>query len=522
MQSPRIQRALLSVSDRLGLADFARGLVEAGIEIYSTGGTQRYLEQQQVPARNLSDYTGFPEVLGGRVKTLHPMVFAGILARRDRIEDMETLDELSIVPFELVVVNLYPFEATIQRPSVSEEEAIEQIDIGGPSLIRAAAKNFRFVTVATAPEQYSGILEEIRRDGCTSLALRLRLAVEAFERTAEYDRTIAAYFRQKVSVHPFPSVHTLVLRKKMDLRYGENPHQAAALYYEVGTKGPSLVSARQLHGKELSYNNFLDLDAGIHIVRTLPQPACAVIKHTNPCGAAMAESLVEATQRALEGDPQSAFGCVLAVNRTLDAATAELLARPGWFVEAVIAPDYEAAALGILTTRPKWKDNVRLMQLGSLEEIRLGRQYRHILGGMLVQEPDTLPDIPSQWQQVTRQQVPAELLPELEFAWCLVRHVKSNAIVVCKQHTLVGCGAGQMSRVDAVEIALGKAGPRAAGAVLASDAFFPFPDSIEKAAQAGIAAIVQPGGSRRDDEVIAACDRLGIPMLFTGRRHFKH
>lgn len=522
MESLRIQHALISVSDRLGLADFARALVQAGVEIYSTGGTRRYLEQQQVPAKDVCDYTGFPEILGGRVKTLHPMIFGGILARRDHLEDMDTIDELSMVPFELVVVNLYPFEATINRPNVSEEEAIEQIDIGGPSLVRAAAKNYRYVTVVTAPEQYSSVLEEILRDGRTSPQLRLRLAVEAFERTAEYDRVIASYLRDRLSAQPFPAVQTLLLRKKMDLRYGENPHQTASLYYDTSTRGPSLVSARQLHGKELSYNNYLDMDAGIQMVRLWNAPGCAVIKHTNPCGAAMAETLAEATRRALEGDPQSSFGGVLAFNRTVDVATAELLCQPGWFIEVIVAPDYEAAAIGILTTRPKWRDNVRLMQVGPLEEMRWPRQYRHILGGMLVQEPDWVPDIPVEWQCVTQRAVPPELMPDLEFAWSVVRHVKSNAIVVVKDRMLRGCGAGQMSRVDAVDIALRKAGPHAAGAVLASDAFFPFADSIEKAAQAGIAAIIQPGGSRRDAEVINACNAHNLPMLFTGRRHFKH
>ncbi len=522
MESPRIERALISVSDRLGLADFARALVDMGVQIFSTAGTRRFLEYQQIPVHDVSGYTGFPEVLEGRVKTLHPRVFAGILARRHRPDDMDSLAQHEIFPFELVVVNLYPFEATINRVGTTESEAIEQIDIGGPALVRAAAKNHQFVTVATAPEQYSSILDELRLWGCTSLELRRQLAVEAFERTADYDRAIATYLRHQVSKQTFPSVQTIVLRKKTDLRYGENPHQAAAVYYDVAARGLSLVSARQLHGKELSYNNLLDLDAGIQLVRSFPRPSCAVIKHTNPCGVAIADALLDATRCAFEGDPQSAFGSVVAFNRTVDAATAEWLAQPGWFVEAIIAPDYEAAAIGILTTKPRWRENVRLLQIGPLEEPRVERQLRHILGGMLIQESDHLPDIPSQWNTVTSAQVPPELQSDLEFAWSVVRHVKSNAIVVAKQQMLRGCGAGQMSRVDAVEIALRKAGSAARGAVLASDAFFPFADSIEKAAQAGIAAIVQPGGSRRDDEVIAACNYYGIPMVFTGRRHFKH
>ncbi|MBM4001308.1 MAG: bifunctional phosphoribosylaminoimidazolecarboxamide formyltransferase/IMP cyclohydrolase [Planctomycetes bacterium] len=522
MESPRIRRALITVSDKLGLIDFGRALADADIELYSTGGTRRHLERHGVPVRDISMHTGFPEMMDGRLKTLHPKVFGGILCRHDRPDDFDAMADFDIVPFELVVVNLYPFEATVARPGVTEAEAIEQIDIGGPSLIRAAAKNHRWITIATSTEQYSSILEAIQDNGRTSLDLRRRLAREAFVRTAMYDRAIAAFFQNRASTSAFPDAHQIVLSKKMDLRYGENPHQAAALYAEPGHRGASLVNARQLNGKDLSYNNLLDLDAALGIVRMLADPACAVIKHSNPCGAAIAPSPADAASRALEGDPQSAFGSVLGFNRTVDTETAERLSRPGLFIEAIVAPDFEAAAIGILTTKPKWKDNVRLMRVGRLDNHQAPRHYRQIEGGLLVQDADVLPDIPSNWRTATARTTAPESRIDLAFAWTLVRHVKSNAIVVCREGTLWGAGAGQMSRVDSVDIALRKAGDRARGAVLASDAFFPFPDSIEIAARAGVAAIIQPGGSRRDDEVIAACDAHGIPMIFTGKRHFRH
>ena len=520
--SPRIRRALISVSDKLGLVDFARSLIDAGVEIYSTGGTRRHLESEGVEAHELSSYTGFPELLDGRLKTLHPRVFGGILCRHDRDDDMAALAEHGIVPFELVVVNLYPFEATIARKGVSREEAIEQIDIGGPSLVRAAAKNHKFVTIVTHPEQYCTVLDELIASGGTSMELRRRLMSEAFAHTAAYDRVIADYFDDEAARSDFAPALNLTLRRKAELRYGENPHQKAALYAHVPSRGASLVSARQLSGKELSYNNLLDLDSALAIVRSLSQPAAVVIKHNNPCGAAVADALSAAAKNALDGDPQSAFGAVLGFNRTVDVNTAELLATPGLFIEAIVAPDYQAAAVGILTTQPKWKHNVRLMQVGRLDEPCPSRHYRYIDGGMLVQEADLLSDLESHWQTVTKRQPSEELLTQLRFGWAIVRHVKSNAIVLVKEGALCGVGAGQMSRVDSVNIAIAKAGQRTRGAALASDAFFPFPDSIQHAAEAGVAAIIQPGGSKNDADVIAACDRHGLPMVFTGRRHFKH
>ncbi len=522
MQNPKIRRALISVSNKLGLADFAHGLAAAGVAIYSTGGTRRYLEERGIEVEDISGYTGFPEMMDGRVKTLHPKVFAGILCRHDRPDDMEGIDEHGILPFELVAVNLYPFEATIARDDTTAEEAIEQIDIGGPSLVRAAAKNHAFVTIATDPEQYSAILEEVQAGEGTTLETRRRLAGEAFERTAAYDRAIADYFSATLEQEIHPPSLSISFRRKAVLRYGENPHQRAALYSERHPDGANLVSARQLNGKELSYNNLLDLDSALAIARSLPKCGVSVIKHNNPCGAASASSFSAAVEKAMLGDSVSAFGSVLGFNGILDEATAEYLAQPGLFVEAIVAPDYSAAAVGILTTKPKWKNNVRLMQVGSLGVLAPTRQLRFIDGGVLVQDSDAMPDPEQKWTVVTQRKPTAEQMDELRFGWAVVRHVKSNAITVSKDQALCGVGAGQMSRVDSVDIAIQKAGDRVKGSVLASDAFFPFPDSIEKAAQAGVAAIIQPGGSKRDDEVIDACDRLGIPMVFSGRRHFKH
>lgn len=522
MDSPPIKRALISVSDKFGLSGFARALADAGVEIYSTGGTARCLQDEGISVHEVSAYTGFPEMMDGRLKTLHPKIFGGILGRRNRDDDMASLDAHGIVPFELVVVNLYPFEATIRREGVTREEAIEQIDIGGPSLVRAAAKNHAHVAVATHPEQYAAVLQEFTQAGVTSLELRQRLAADAFAHTAAYDRAIADYFASLESGQLLPASLSLLLERKAVLRYGENPHQQAALYAQTGQRGANLVNARQLNGKELSYNNLMDLDSALAIARSLPGAAAVVIKHTNPCGAASATSLAEATRRAFEGDPVSAFGSVLGFNQIVDRATAEFLATPGLFVEAIVAPGFDDDALEILTTQPKWKQNVRLMEIGELDHPPAAIHYRYIDGGMLVQQADVEPDDLGQWHVVTEPQPTAEQMEELKFAWAVMRSVKSNAIVLCKDRMLCGAGAGQMSRVDSVDISIRKAGDRAAGCVLASDAFFPFPDSIHRAAEAGIIAVIQPGGSRKDQEVIDACNERGLPMVFTGRRHFKH
>ncbi len=521
-ENQRIRRALISCSDKLGLVDFAAGLVASGVQIYSTGGTRKHLADHGIDTIDVAEYTGFPEMMDGRVKTLHPKIFGGILARRNHVGDLASMQDEDIRGIELVVVNLYPFEATVTRPGVSREEAIEQIDIGGPSLIRAAAKNHQWVTVVTRPEQYSAVLLDIEEQGATTLSLRRRLAAEAFTMTCHYDQAISDYFRRESAGTELPATLTVRLERKSQLRYGENPHQKAAVYRIPRDSSASVVSARHIHGKELSYNNILDLDSALAIARGFGQPAVAVIKHNNPCGTATCSKLSLATRKALDGDPISAFGSVIGFNRTIDIETAEVLCEPGRFIEAIIAPDFEAGAVGILTTKPKWRDNVRLMQVGRLTEAQAEIAIRFVAGGALAQEADNLPAFHSQWRTVTEATVCESLWDDLYFAWEMVRHVKSNAIVLGRDTALVGVGAGQMSRVDSVEIAIRKAGDRAAGSVLASDAFFPFPDSIEAAADAGVVAIIQPGGSIRDDEVIAACNEYNIPMVFTGVRHFRH
>lgn len=529
---PLIKQALISVSDKSGLEELARGLVAAGVTIYSTGGTAKFLQQHLIPVCDVAQYTGFPEMMDGRVKTLHPKIFAGILCRHHRADDLASMDEHGILPFALVVVNLYPFAETIRQPEVTVPAAVEQIDIGGPSLVRAAAKNHRFTTICTSPKQYGQVLSEIRGSGSTTLKLRQKLMSEAFAHTAAYDAAISNYFQQQWPAEEtsttaatsvvLPNTLHLTYHKQAELRYGENPHQSAAVYDCGAQSGPSIVNARQLNGKELSYNNILDLDAAFNMVRLLPDPAVVVLKHNNPCGAAANDSIAEATRLAMEGDPVSAFGSILGFNRTVDVASAQYLCTPGLFVEAIVAPEFEPAALELLLSVPKWKSNVRLMTVGPMSVPQPEPQIRQITGGLLVQQTDVLPIDLATWETVTTTQIDESLRSELLFAWAMVRQVKSNAITLSQDRALVGVGAGQMSRVDSVRIAIEKAGPRAAGSILASDAFFPFPDSVEQAAAAGIRALIQPGGSRRDEEVIAACNRLGIPMIFTKTRHFKH
>lgn len=525
--SPRIERALISVSDKTGLASFAAELHALGIKIYSTGGTATCLRDANVPVLDVAEYTNFPEMMDGRLKTLHPKIFGGILCRYDNPDDMRTITEHGIECFGLVVVNLYPFQATVAKPDVAWPEAIEKIDIGGPSLVRAAAKNHAFTSIATSPDQYDAILDELKQTHATTSKLRKRLATEAFQHTAAYDRAIADFFARETAdrdeMNQFPQSLTLSLSREAMLRYGENPHQTAAVYRHNGLpSGANLLSAKQLNGKELSYNNLLDADAALFIARSLPGCGVSVIKHSNPCGAASADSIAEATERAMAGDPVSAFGSILGFNQPVDAAAAEFLATPGLFVEAIVAPSFSPAAIEILTTKPKWKANVRLLEVGSLEVAPQDTHYRCIDGGLLVQQTDSVADLYDEWKVVTETQPDDKQMAELRFAWAVVRHVKSNAIVLCRDQSLVGAGAGQMSRVDSVQIAIRKAAERAEGSVLASDAFFPFPDSIHEAARAGITAFIEPGGSRRDDEVIAACNEHGLAMVFTGRRHFKH
>ena len=532
--NPKIERALISVSDKTGLTEFCAVLASHGVKLFASGGTRSHLVAAGLDVVEIAEHTGFPEMMDGRIKTLHPRIHGGILSRRDRPDDLANMAEHGILPFELVVVNLYPFEATIAQPEVELSQAIEKIDVGGPTILRGAAKNHAFVTICSKPSQYDDVLREIMSDGCTALATRARLAVEAFELSSQYEYAIAEYLREKLTAAPtveisgeLPAALNIRLKKHQSLRYGENPHQLAAVYVDSTPTPASLVGAAQLNGKELSYNNLLDLDAALKIVRSLDQPAISVIKHNNPCGAAVDSTLSVACRKALDGDPQSAFGSILASNRQIDEACAVVLTEPDQFIEAIVAPGFTSEALHVLTTRPKWKANVRLLAVapqailrpsGALRDL----EYRAISGGWLVQQADDAADEESAWKVVTTA-VPSEAMrSDIRLAWELVRFVKSNAIVVVNSGALVGAGAGQMSRVDSVEIALAKAGVRARGGVLASDAFFPFSDSVHRSHAAGISVLIQPGGSKKDDEVIAACNQLGVAMIFTGVRHFRH
>ena len=533
-----IRRALVSVYDKTGLDRLAAALKAAGIVAVSTGGTAQALKGFGVRVEDVSEVTGFPEVLDGRVKTLHPHVFAGILARGDRDDDLKVLAEHGIARFELIVVNLYPFASVIDRDGCTPADAIELIDIGGPSLVRAAAKNHQFTAVVTGPDQYDEAIAAINRGG-TTLTDRRLLAARAFERTAEYDAVIARWMARHAGLvaaasepvaaaveadePPLPARLTLSLERRLALRYGENPHQTAAMFAPADTH-LGLAGLKQLSGKELSYNNLLDLDAAVRLAGLIQDPGAVVIKHTNPCGAASGVSVEAALATAMAADPTSAFGSIVAVNRTFDAAAAERLLQPGMFVEVVAAPAFSREAVEALTTRPTWKASVRLVEVppGDPWAPTAGLELRSVAGALLAQRPDETPDDPASWRVVTQVQPVAELTQPLDFAFTMVRRLTSNAIAVCQGTSLVGAGVGQTSRVDAVRIALEKAGERARGGVLASDAFFPFPDSIELIKQAGIAAVIQPGGSKRDPEVIAAADAAGLPMVFTSRRHFRH
>ena len=520
------RRALLSVSDKTGLLPFATGLAELGFELVSTGGTKRHLADGGLDVRDISEVTGFPEMMDGRVKTLHPKVHGGLLGRLD--VDADVMAEHDIRPIDVVCVNLYPFQETVAKPETTLPEAIEQIDIGGPSMLRSAAKNYTRVAVVTEPSQYDGVLAALR-DGSLDDALRLRLARTVFAKTARYDEAIATYLGQAITgaaatggEAATPDL-TLNFSLRSTLRYGENPRQTAAFYVEPSPAPTTLAAATQRNGKELSYNNLLDADAALQIVRDFVEPACCVIKHTNPCGCATADTLDAAFLNAYAGDPVSAFGSILGFNRPVDAATAERLCEPGRFIEAIIAPGYDDDAFEMLTTKPKWKKNVRLLELPALRDAsEPSMTYRSVTGGLLAQELDDRADDPSEWAVATRRAPSEAERADLAFAWAVVRHVKSNAIVLCRDRALLGAGAGQMSRLDSSMIAARKAGDRAEGSVLGSDAFFPFRDGVDQAAAAGVKAIIQPGGSKNDQEVIEACDEHGIAMLFTGNRHFRH
>lgn len=506
-------RALLSVYDKTGISDFARELVGLGFDLISTGGTLTALAGAGLPVTAVSDVTGFPEILDGRVKTLHPMIHGGLLARLDLESHRAALAEHNIAPISVVVGNLYPFESTIARPDVAFEDAIEQIDIGGPAMLRAAAKNFAHVTVIVDPGDFASVLAELRGGG-VSTHLRKRLAAKAFAHVASYDSVIAEY----LSDEPFPNQLTVSGRKVFEPRYGENPHQHAAVYRSAAPNAVAGVfDARQRAGKTMSFNNLLDADAAWNVVSDVREPAACVVKHTIPCGFAVRPELADAYALAYEGDPVSAFGGIVALNRAVDVETARRLSQT--FLEIVIAPGFTEQALDLLRA----KKQLRLLEMLPPSAIpnRL-TQIRSISGGFLIQNADTRPDDLTAWNVVTKRGPTETERRDAEFAWELARHVKSNAIVIARDSAIRGVGAGQPNRLESVRIAVEKAGERAKGAALASDAFFPFPDGLEAALRAGVSCVVQPGGSIRDDLVIEAADQAGIAMLFTGVRHFLH
>ncbi|MBE0480479.1 MAG: bifunctional phosphoribosylaminoimidazolecarboxamide formyltransferase/IMP cyclohydrolase [Dehalococcoidia bacterium] len=512
-------RAILSVSNKAGLVDFARGLNELGFELYSTGGTKRSLQEAGVTVRGVSDITGFPEILDGRVKTLHPAVHGGILARRSLPEHVAELEKNKIGTIELVAVNLYPFRETVAKSGIRLEEALENIDIGGPTMIRAAAKNFPDVVVVVDPSDYGKVLESLRGPG-PGLEERRKLAQKAFQHVAAYDTAIAQYLRREET--GFPAEMTIALKKKYDLRYGENPHQQAAFYVEevAGSAPGGVSSAEQLRGKELSFNNILDADAAWKAAADFDAPTIAIIKHTNPCGLASNDNLVEAYKSALAGDPVAAFGGIVALNRRVDAATAREIA--GTFYEIIIAPAYEEEALEVLGARRDLRILAVKDAAGQSRALTMELDFRRVGGGLLAQTQDSMPESSLNLRAVTKREPAPSELKDLMFAWKAVKHIKSNAIVLAKDAMLLGMGAGQPSRVVSVEIALKKAGERCGGSVLGSDAFFPFPDGVELAAKGGVTAIIQPGGSVRDDEAIETANRYNMAMVFTGVRHFRH
>jgi phosphoribosylaminoimidazolecarboxamide formyltransferase/IMP cyclohydrolase len=515
----KIERAILSVTDKTGLVEFAQHLASMDVELVSTGGTARLLREAGISVKDISELTGFPEMLDGRVKTLHPMVHGGILHRRENPAHVSSIEEHGIVPIDMIVVNLYAFEKTAAKAGVHFEEIIENIDIGGPSMIRSAAKNFQDVAVVTSASDYNAIAKEMQTSGgALSLETNWRLAQKAFATTAAYDSAIASTLErispEEFELDPeskFPETLRMSFQKAMDLRYGENPHQSAALY--SNGSGTGVANGRQIQGKELSYNNIVDLEAAWDLAQEFEETVCTIIKHTNPCGTATAETLAIAYNKALECDPVSAFGGVIGVNRIIDATTADEMAK--LFVEAIAAPGFEPAAL----ERFAAKKNLRLVEIKHIPQKWV---LKNVSGGILLQDNDVRPLQPSDLKVVTKRQPTPEEMRALLFAWKIAKHVKSNAIVYARDGQSVGIGAGQMSRVDSCRIGAMKAVLPTQGTVAASDAFFPFPDGVEEIAKAGSTAIIQPGGSLRDPEVIDAADRLGLAMIFTGVRHFRH
>ncbi|AIF50872.1 bifunctional phosphoribosylaminoimidazolecarboxamide formyltransferase/IMP cyclohydrolase [Pelosinus sp. UFO1] len=511
-----IKRALISVSDKTGLVEFAKQLHKYGVEIISTGGTMKTLREAGIPVRYVSEVTGFPEIMDGRVKTLNPYIHGGILAVRDNTAHLEAMEQHQIPAIDMVVVNLYPFRQTIERPDVSLEDAVENIDIGGPAMIRAASKNFQYVTVVVNPARYNDVLDQLAKEGDILPSYRMALAKEAFHHTAEYDACIANYLAGQLGEGTFADTVHVVYEKVQPLRYGENPQQQAAFYREKNVTGVGVANARQLHGKELSFNNIVDVEAAYHIVAEFDKPAATIIKHTNPCGTGIGVDLAEAYAKAYQADPVSAFGGIIGLNREVDVATAVQIGK--LFAEAIIAPGYTKDALEILTK----KQNIRLLVAEKMQPGCKQVDIKTVSGGMLIQEKDTALETFHDMKVVTKRQLSNTEWEQLIFAWKVVKHVKSNAIVIADDNQTLGVGAGQMNRVGAAAIALEQAGDKAQGAVMASDAFLPFRDTVDTAAKAGIKAIIQPGGSVRDVESIEAADEHGIAMVFTGIRHFKH
>jgi phosphoribosylaminoimidazolecarboxamide formyltransferase / IMP cyclohydrolase len=510
-----MRRALISVSDKKGILEFAQGLQELGVEIISTGGTAKLLAEQGVKVTGISEVTGFPEILDGRVKTLHPNIHSGLLAIRDKEEHIKQIEELGIQPIDLVIVNLYPFRETIAKPNVTYEDAIENIDIGGPTMLRSAAKNHAFVTVVVDALDYPIILNEMK-NGDVTIETKRRLAAKVFRHTAAYDSLISNYLTKQTG-EEWPDQFTVTFEKAQDLRYGENPHQNAAFYRNPLAKSGTLSMSEQLHGKELSYNNINDANAALKLVKEFDQPAVVAVKHTNPCGVGIGNTIFDAYQKAYESDPVSIFGGIIAANRKIDRPTAERMKEI--FLEIIMAPDFDEEALEVL----KEKKNLRLLRVGELKmESRPELLLSSVSGGVLVQEEDVKQISSEDLRVVTERKPTEEEVEQLLFAWKVVKHVKSNAIVLTKDFQTIGVGAGQMNRVGSAKIAIEQSGDKAVGSFLASDAFFPMSDTVEEAAKAGITAIIQPGGSIRDEESIEAANKHGIAMVFTGIRHFKH
>ena len=516
-----VKRAILSVSDKTGIVELARRLADQGVTLLSTGGTMKAIEQAGISVTGVSDVTGFPECLDGRVKTLHPAIHAGLLAVRENPEHMKQLEQLGVEPIDMVVINLYPFRATIEKPGVTFDEAIENIDIGGPTMLRAAAKNAQDVVVVIDPADYDRVLTELETTGDVSLKTKRYLQYKVFEHTAQYDCMIQQYLRSQLEDAPeFPQNLTVTFEKVQEMRYGENPHQSAAFFRVVDypNAATSLAYAQQLQGKELSYNNYLDLDAAWTAVREYDKPACVIVKHLTPCGVAVDTDVVSAYVRAHEADPVSAYGGVIAFNRPINAEVVVKIFDNKQFVEAIIAPEFSLDAVDMYTAKP----NTRLLQTGGVNPAGQTVEYRSVEGGLLCQESDAVAEEADTFTVATKRVPTEEEMKDLIFAWKAVKSVKSNAILIAKDEVNVGVGGGQPNRVNSARIAVEQAGDKAKGAVAASDAFFPFRDGLDTLAEAGVTAIIQPGGSIRDEEVIEAANEHGIAMVFTGHRHFRH